>query len=127
MGQAPNMPDSVRSDQQFSSTGSGEGTPAGVGVSPAAPPTQSPLSLCLELQQYQLRNVAAEAVAALAHALGTPLNVISGRAELIRQDPTSAAAQIVRIEEQVKKVATGLRQLVDYLSVDDSGCASVPV
>lgn len=83
------------------------------------------LHLVDTLQQYQLRNAGAEVAAALAHAMGTPLNVISGRAELIRQDPSSALAQVTRIEEQVRKVATGLRQLVDYLAVPDS-LPSVP-
>jgi hypothetical protein len=82
-------------------------------------PTEPLLHLLDTLQQYQLRNAGAEVAAAIAHALGTPLNVISGRAELIRQDPSSALAQVTRIEEQVRKVATGLRQLVDYLAVPD--------
>lgn len=82
-------------------------------------PTEPLLQLLDTLQQYQLRNAGAEVAAAIAHALGTPLNVISGRAELIRQDPSSALAQVARIEEQVRKVASGLRQLVDYLAVPD--------
>jgi hypothetical protein len=71
------------------------------------------------LAQYQLRDAGAEVAAAIAHAVGTPLNVISGRAELIRHDPSNALAQVARIEEQVKKLATGLRQLVDYLAIPD--------
>jgi signal transduction histidine kinase len=81
--------------------------------------TEPLLQLLDTLQQYQLRNAGAEVAAAIAHAMGTPLNVISGRAELIRQDPSNALAQVARIEEQVKKVASGLRQLVDYLAVPD--------
>lgn len=131
IGPALDMTDPVLSDPQRSSTGSGGRSPADLAVSPAAAPPEpsSEQIRCIlsELQQYQLRNVAAEVVAALAHALGTPLNVISGRAELIRQDPSSAVAQVARIEDQVKKVAAGLRQLVDYLSVDESVLASVPV
>jgi hypothetical protein len=73
-----------------------------------------------------MRNIAAEVVAAVAHALGTPLNVISGRAELIRQDPSNALVQVGRIEEQVKKVANGLRQLVDFLNPDEPAPTSVP-
>ena len=94
----------------------------------AAPPVMSPpptseeplLELFDALQHHQLRNGAAEIAAAIAHAMGTPLNVISGRAELIRQDPGNALAQVVRIEEQVMKLAAGLRQLVDYLAVPDA-------
>lgn len=81
--------------------------------------TEPLLQLLDTLQQYQLRNAGAEVAAAIAHAMGTPLNVISGRAELIRQDPSNALAQVARIEEQVRKLATGLRQLVDYLAVPD--------
>jgi signal transduction histidine kinase len=68
------------------------------------------------LYDAELRSTAAEVAAAFAHAAGTPLNVISGRAELIRQNPSNALAQVARIEEQVNKLATGLRQLVDYLA-----------
>jgi signal transduction histidine kinase len=80
---------------------------------------ESLLELYDALAQHQLRDAGAEVAAAIAHAVGTPLNVISGRAELIRHDPSNALAQVARIEEQVKKLATGLRQLVDYLAVPD--------
>jgi hypothetical protein len=78
------------------------------------------LELLDTLQQHQVRNAGAEVAAAVAHAMGTALNVISGRAELIRQNPAGALAQVVRIEEQVQKLATGLRQLVDYLTVPEA-------
>jgi hypothetical protein len=82
-----------------------------------SPPVREPLlELYDVLAQYQLRDAGAEVAAAIAHAVGTPLNVISGRAELIRHDPSNALAQVTRIEEQVKKLATGLRQLVDYMA-----------
>jgi signal transduction histidine kinase len=77
------------------------------------------LELYDALAQRQLREAGAEVAAAIAHAVGTPLNVISGRAELIRHDPSNALAQVARIEEQVKKLASGLRQVVDYLAVPD--------
>ncbi len=89
-------------------------------TSPVAPLDEPLLELFEALQHHQVRNGVAEVAAAIAHALGTPLNVISGRAELIRQDPGNALAQVVRIEEQVMKVAAGLRQLVDYLAVPDA-------
>ncbi len=81
------------------------------------------LELLEAVMQHQFRDAGAEVAAALAHAVGTPLNVISGRAELIRQDPTNALAQVARIEEQVRKLATGLRQLVDYLAAPDPPAA----
>jgi len=77
------------------------------------------LELSDTLAQRQLREAGAEVAAAIAHAVGTPLNVISGRAELIRHDPSNALAQVTRIEEQVKKLANGLRQVVDYLAVPE--------
>lgn len=69
-----------------------------------------------QLHWQQLRSTAAEVAAAIAHAAGTPLNVIGGRVELMRQDPSSAPAQLDRIEEQVYKLADGLRDLIDYLA-----------
>jgi hypothetical protein len=83
-------------------------------------PVRDPLlELSDALAQHQLRQAGAEVAAAIAHAVGTPLNVISGRAELIRHDPSNALAQVARIEEQVKKLANGLRQVVDYLALPD--------
>jgi len=84
-----------------------------------APVREPLLELYDTLAQHQLRHAGAEVAAAIAHAVGTPLNVISGRAELIRHDPSNALAQVARIEEQVKKLANGLRQVVDYLAVPD--------
>ncbi len=84
-----------------------------------APAGESLLELSEALARHQLRDAGAEIASAIAHAVGTPLNVISGRAELIRHDPSNALAQVTRIEEQVKKLATGLRQIVDYLAVPD--------
>jgi hypothetical protein len=84
-----------------------------------APDREPLLALYDALSQRQLRHAGAEVAAALAHAVGTPLNVISGRAELIRHDPSNALAQVARIEEQVKKLANGLRQVVDYLAVPE--------
>lgn len=82
-------------------------------------PRESLLELYDVLARHQLRDAGAEVAAAIAHAVGTPLNVISGRAELIRHDPANALVQVARIEEQVKKLASGLRQLVDYLAVPE--------
>ena len=89
--------------------------------------TEQLLELYDSLHQRQLRDAASEIAAAIAHAMGTPLNVISGRAELIRQDPTRAALQAGKIEEQVRNMASGLRQLVDYLAPLESTTAGVPV
>lgn len=85
------------------------------------------LELLDALYQDRLRSAVAEVAAAIAHAAGTPLNVISGRAELIRQDPTNALAQVTRIEEQVNKLANGLREVVDYLAAPEQPREDVPV
>src|SRR6185295_11805528 len=63
---------------------------------PRDPPDASLLELLDALYQRQIRDAAAEVAAAIAHAAGTPLNVIGGRAELIRQDPANAAGHVTR-------------------------------
>ena len=88
--------------------------------SPVPEPLDASLYARLDaLYQRQLRAAAAEVAAAIAHAAGTPLNVISGRSELIRQDPLNAAAQLTRIDDQVRKLAEGLRQFVEYLTAQE--------
>jgi signal transduction histidine kinase len=87
----------------------------------------TPIELLAALHDAELRSTAAEVAAAMAHAVGTPLNVIGGRAELIRQNPANALAQVARIEEQVNKLATGLRQLVDYLAPREQPVEDVEV
>jgi signal transduction histidine kinase len=101
-------------------------TDSGVTASNALSSADQLLSLYDSLHQRQLREAAAEVAAAIAHAMGTPLNVISGRAELIRQDPAKAAVQATKIEEQVRNMASGLRQLVDYLAPPESTAPGVP-
>jgi signal transduction histidine kinase len=101
-------------------------TDSGVTTSDALSSADQLLSLYDSLHQRQLREAAAEIAAAIAHAMGTPLNVISGRAELIRQDPAKAAIQATKIEEQVRNMANGLRQLVDYLAPPESTASGVP-
>jgi signal transduction histidine kinase len=110
----PSLTDTTKALMSMTRQSSARDAPAREGI------TREPLlELYDALAQYQLRDAGAEVAAAIAHAVGTPLNVISGRAELIRHDPSNALAQVVRIEEQVKKLATGLRQLVDYLAIPD--------
>ncbi|HVZ31613.1 MAG TPA: hypothetical protein VG963_04260, partial [Polyangiaceae bacterium] len=78
------------------------------------------------LRSQLLRGIASDVASAIAHAAGTPLNVITGRAELIRQDPTNAAAHAARIEEQVRRLASGFRQLVDYLALAEAPSFEAP-
>jgi signal transduction histidine kinase len=120
----------TRSDAKDASrdalTDSGVTTSEGSGSSDQHSHHHQLLELYDSLHQRQLREAAAEIAAAIAHAMGTPLNVISGRAELIRQDPTKAALQATKIEEQVRNMASGLRQLVDYLAPPESSAPGVP-
>jgi signal transduction histidine kinase len=66
----------------------------------------------------------------IGHIIGTPLNVIAGRAAMIRADPTGDAVMqnARRIEEQVERLARRIRRLIDYLTVpepDKAGNISV--
>lgn len=82
---------------------------------------QAELEARLETE-VQLRHAARLATvgrlaAGMAHELGTPLNVISGRAGLIltrleEGDATGADARIIR--EQARRVSRIVRQLLDY-------------
>ena len=124
------IPDSLRAAplvDPLEQAGSSEAAASPGALSPAAlsPAALSPAALSAAalaeldgLYQYQLGGAAAEIAAAIAHAVGTPLNVISGRAELIRQDPANALPQVTRIEEQVRKLADGLRDFVEYLTME---------
>jgi two-component system, NtrC family, sensor kinase len=52
----------------------------------------------------------------IAHQLGTPLNVVSGRAGMIAADPQDAAVQgnAKIIAEQAKRMTTMIRELLDF-------------
>jgi signal transduction histidine kinase len=60
--------------------------------------------------------------AVLAHALGTPLNVISGRAALIARPPKQggldAAQNAAVIERQVETLASRIQRALDFLRGD---------
>ena len=80
-----------------------------------------------EFHGEPLRSAAAHVASSVAHALGSPLNVISGRAEMIRRDPSNALNQLTRIEQQVQKIATGLREIVDYLALAEPARELAPL
>ncbi len=55
--------------------------------------------------------------AGMAHELGTPLNVVSGRAQMIASgdlSPTDAARNATIISEQASRMTTLMRQLLDF-------------
>jgi hypothetical protein len=89
----------------------------------AAHSGEVPPSLYQAVREHHSISTAAAVAAAISHAVGTPLNVITGRAELINRDPANAAAHAARIEEQARKLASGLRQLTDYLTPKDEDAA----
>jgi signal transduction histidine kinase len=72
-----------------------------------------------ELRQAERRAVSARMVSVAGHLIGTPLNVIAGRAALIRTNPTPEAIEenVRRIEEQVERLALRIRRLIDYFAL----------
>jgi signal transduction histidine kinase len=55
--------------------------------------------------------------AGVAHELGTPLNVIAGRAKMLRRgdvDPASAQEYLTVISEQAERTTSIIRQLMDF-------------
>jgi signal transduction histidine kinase len=75
------------------------------------------LVLIDRVRRTERRAIAAQVVSVIGHLIGTPLNVIAGRAALIRRDtaPESIAENVRRIEEQVERLAQRIRKLIDYL------------
>lgn len=61
------------------------------------------------------------AASIIGHLIGTPLNVIAGRAGLIRAsaDPQAGAEHAQRIEQQVGKLAERIRRLIDAFTVSE--------
>jgi two-component system, NtrC family, sensor kinase len=72
-----------------------------------------------ELRQAERRAVSARMISVAGHLVGTPLNVIAGRAALIRSSATPEAVEenVRRIEEQVERLALRIRRLIDYFGL----------
>jgi two-component system, NtrC family, sensor kinase len=70
------------------------------------------------LRQAELRAAISRVASVIGHLIGTPLNVIAGRAALIRSTPQAESVQenARRIEEQVERLAERIRKLLDYLT-----------
>ena len=64
------------------------------------------------LRQAERRAASARMVSVAGHLIGTPLNVIAGRAALIRSNPAPEAVEenVRRIEEQFRVGRFGTRQ-----------------
>jgi signal transduction histidine kinase len=78
-----------------------------------------------ELRKDERRAVSARMVSVAGHLVGTPLNVIAGRAALIRSNPTPEAIEenVRRIEEQVERLALRIRRLIDYFGLAEPNIA----
>lgn len=69
-----------------------------------------------QLRREERLTASARVVAVIGHLIGTPLNVMAGRASLIRTNPSaeSVADNAHRIEQQVERLSQRVRRLVDY-------------
>jgi len=73
----------------------------------------------LDTMRFAERSAAVSQVASvIAHVIGTPLQVIAGRAALIRFNPQAetVAENARKIEEQVERLAQRIRKLTEYLT-----------
>ena len=87
------------------------------------------LVLTDELRRAERHAIVSRLSSVFAHLIGTPLNVIAGRAALIKSNPESAAAleNASRIEQQVERLAFRIRRLIDYWTMVDVDHALVDV
>jgi signal transduction histidine kinase len=87
------------------------------------------LAMLDDLRQAERRAVSSRVASVVAHLIGTPLHVISGRASLIRSLPGdgSVAENARRIEEQVDRLAKRIRALIDYLTAPEPAPAEESV
>jgi len=73
----------------------------------------------LDTMRFAERCAAVSQVASvIAHVIGTPLQVIAGRAALIRFNPhaETVAENARKIEEQVERLAQRIRRLMEYVT-----------
>src|SRR5262245_51543690 len=89
---------------------------------PQPPDFAALLSRLDQLRHTERRAASARMVAMIGHLIGTPLNVIAGRAGLIRSNPTpeSIDENVRRIEEQVERLSQRIRRLIDYFGLVDA-------
>lgn len=73
-----------------------------------------------QLRSAERRSASARMVSVIGHLIGTPLNVIAGRAALMRTgNPTPEAVDenARRIEEQVERLSQRIRRMIDYFGM----------
>lgn len=83
----------------------------------AAAETQMRIAALSQLRHADRLTTVGRLASGIAHELGTPLNVVSGRAELLREalpnDPAVADATVAIIE-YTRRMAATIRQLLDF-------------
>ena len=85
-----------------------------------------PLEVAELLRQAERRAAMRRVASALAHAVGTPLNVIAGRAALIAQAPPDkrsehAVSNAAVIERQVEGLVKRIQHMLKWLRTEDVG------
>src|SRR5687767_13084459 len=91
-------------------------------VEASEPPDLAALLTRLDqLRHTERRAASARMVSMVGHLIGTPLNVIAGRAGLIRTNPTPEGIDenVRRIEEQVERLSLRIRRLIDYFGMSE--------
>ena len=88
---------------------------------PEQPDLANLLTRLDQLRHTERRAASARMVSMVGHLIGTPLNVIAGRASLIRTNPTPEGIDenVRRIEEQVERLSLRIRRLIDYFGVTE--------
>lgn len=99
------------------------------GTGPETPDFPTLLARLDDLRQAERRATSARMVSVAGHLVGTPLNVIAGRAALIRTNPAPEAIEenVRRIEEQVERLALRIRRLIDYFGLSEPTAADKPL
>ena len=78
-------------------------------------PNRDHLVLVDELRRAERHAIVSRLSSVFAHLIGTPLNVIAGRAALIKTQANGAALEnAIRIEQQVERLALRIRRLIEY-------------
>ncbi len=99
------------------------------GKGPESPDLPTLLARLDDLRQAERRATSARMVSVAGHLVGTPLNVIAGRAALIRTNlaPEAVEENVRRIEEQVERLALRIRRLIDYFGLTEPTAADKPL
>lgn len=83
-------------------------------------PDASRLVLLDHLRQAEVRAASSQVASVIGHMIGTPLNVIVGRAALLRaSNPDSMLEHAQRIEDQAQRLAERFQRLIHYLTVPE--------